>query len=177
MPFNITGRARTATAINGQIPGPTLHMREGDLVTIDVTNRLPFTSSIHRHGLRIPSEMDGVPGFSFGGIAPGQTFVYRFLLKQSGTYWYHVHGAEETGIYGSLVIELKGGFASRFDRDYVIVLSDWSDESPLTIISNLKCQSDYYNYNRRTLGTFIQDVRRDGLSATIQERLMWATCA
>lgn len=143
MLFNITGWTRTATAINGQIPGPTLRMREGDVVTIGVTNRLPFTSSIHWHGLRIPSAMDGVPGFSFSGIAPGQTFVYRFPLKQSGTYWYHAHGAEEqTGVYGSLVIEPKGGFASRFDRDYVIVLSDWSDESPLTIISNLKFQSD-----------------------------------
>ncbi|MBI2736862.1 MAG: copper resistance system multicopper oxidase [Rhodospirillales bacterium] len=174
MPFNITGWTRTATAINGQIPGPTLRMREGDSVTLSVTNRLPFTSSIHWHGLRIPSDMDGVPGFSFSGIKSGETFVYRFPLKQSGTYWYHAHGPEEqTGVYGSLVIEPKGGFASRFDRDYVIVLSDWSDESPLKIISNLKFQSDYYNYNRRTLGTFIEDSKRDGLGATIQDRLMW----
>lgn len=174
MPFNITGRTRTATAINGQIPGPTLRMREGDTVTLSVTNRLPFTSSIHWHGLRIPSDMDGVPGFSYAGIASGQTFAYRFALKQSGTYWYHAHGPEEqTGVYGSLVIEPRGGFATRFDRDYMIVLSDWSDESPLKIISNLKIQSDYYNYNRRTLGTFIQDSRRDGLGATIQDRLMW----
>jgi CopA family copper-resistance protein len=174
MPFNITGWTRTATAINGQIPGPTLRMREGDTVTLSVTNRLPFTSSIHWHGLRIPSDMDGVPGFSFGGIKSGATFVYRYALKQSGTYWYHAHGPEEqTGAYGSIVIEPKGGFANRFDRDYVIVLSDWSDESPLTIISNLKFQSDYYNYNRRTLGTFIQDAKRDGVGSTIQDRLMW----
>jgi CopA family copper-resistance protein len=174
MPFNVTGRTRTAMALNGQIPGPILRMREGETVTLAVTNRLTFTSSIHWHGLRIPSAMDGVPGFSFNGIAPGQTFVYRFPLKQSGTYWYHAHGPEEqTGVYGSLVIEPKGGFAQRFDRDYVVVLSDWSDESPLKIISNLKFQSDYYNYNRRTLGTFIQDTKRDGLGATIQDRLMW----
>jgi CopA family copper-resistance protein len=172
--FNVTGRTRTAAAINGQIPGPTLRFREGDTVTLAVTNRLSFTSSIHWHGLRIPSAMDGVPGFSFNGIAPGQTFVYRYSLKQSGTYWYHAHGPEEqTGVYGSMVIEPKGGFAQRFDRDYVIVLSDWSDESPLSIISNLKFQSDYYNYNRRTLGTFIQDAKRDGVGATIQDRLMW----
>jgi CopA family copper-resistance protein len=174
MPFNITGRAKTATAINGQIPGPTLRMREGDTVTLSVTNRFPFTSSIHWHGLRIPSDMDGVPGFSFNGIKSGETFVYRYALKQSGTYWYHAHGPEEqTGVYGSMVIEPRGGFATRFDRDYVIVLSDWSDESPLKIISNLKFQSDYYNYNRRTLGTFIEDARRDGLGATVQDRLMW----
>lgn len=174
MPFNITGRTKMATAINGQIPGPTLRMREGDTVTLSVTNRLPFTSSIHWHGLRIPSDMDGVPGFSFNGIKTGETFVYRYALKQSGTYWYHAHGPEEqTGVYGSMVIEPRGGFATRFDRDYVIVLSDWSDESPLKIISNLKFQSDYYNYNRRTLGTFIEDARRDGLGATVQDRLMW----
>ena len=174
MPFNITGWTRTATAINGQIPGPTLRMREGETVTISVTNRLPFTSSLHWHGLRVPSDMDGVPGFSFNGIKSGETFVYRFPLKQSGTYWYHAHGLEEqTGVYGSMVIEPKGGFATRFDRDYVIVLSDWSDESPRRIVSNLKFQSDYYNHNRRTLGTFIEDARRDGLGPTVQDRLMW----
>ncbi len=174
IPINITGRAMTATAINGQVPGPILRLREGDTVTLSVTNRLPFTSSIHWHGLRVPSPMDGVPGFSFSGIASGQTFVYRFPLRQSGTYWYHAHGPEEqTGVYGSIVIEPKGGFAQPFDRDYVVVLSDWSDESPLKIISNLKFQSDYYNYNRRTLGTFIEDSKRDGVGPTVQDRLTW----
>ncbi|WP_395714848.1 copper resistance system multicopper oxidase [Reyranella sp.] len=172
--FNVTGRTMTATAINGQVPGPTLRFREGDTVTLAVTNRLAFTTSIHWHGLRIPSPMDGVPGFSFNGIAPGETFVYRYALRQSGTYWYHAHGPEEqTGVYGSLVIEPKGGFAQRFDRDYVVVLSDWSDESPLAIISNLKFQSTYYNYGQRTLGTFIDDSRRSGLGATVSDRLMW----
>ena len=172
--FNVTGRTMTATAINGQVPGPTLRFREGDTVTLAVTNRLAFTTSIHWHGLRIPSPMDGVPGFSFNGIAPGETFVYRYALRQSGTYWYHAHGPEEqTGVYGSLVIEPKGGFAQRFDRDYVVVLSDWSDESPLAIISNLKFQSTYYNYGQRTLGTFIDDIRRSGLGATVSDRLMW----
>ncbi len=175
LPFNVTGRTMTATAINGQVPGPILRWREGETVTLAVTNRLSFPTSIHWHGIRTPSPMDGVPGFSFNGIAPGQTFVYRFPVRQSGTYWYHAHGAEEqTGVYGSLVIEPKGGFAQAFDRDYVIVLSDWSDESPLTIISKLKFDADYYNYNQRTLGTFINDVKRDGLGPTIEERLMWA---
>lgn len=174
LPFNVTGRTMTATAINGQVPGPTLRFREGDTVTLAVTNRLAFTTSIHWHGLRIPSPMDGVPGFSFNGIAPGETFVYRYALRQSGTYWYHAHGPEEqTGVYGSLVIDPKGGFAQRFDRDYVVVLSDWSDESPLAIISNLKFQSTYYNYGQRTLGTFIDDSRRSGFGATVSDRLMW----
>jgi len=175
LPFNVTGRIMTATAINGQVPGPILRWREGETVTLAVTNRLSFPTSIHWHGLRIPSPMDGVPGFSFNGIAPGQTFVYRFPVRQSGTYWYHAHGAEEqTGVYGSLVIEPKGGFAQPFDRDYVIVLSDWSDESPLRIISNLKFDANYYNYNKRTLGTFINDIKADGLGPTVEDRLMWA---
>ncbi len=174
MPFNITGRPRIATAINGQVPGPILRWREGDTVTLSVTNRLPHLSSIHWHGIRTPSPMDGVPGFSFKGIAPGETFVYQFRVPQSGTYWYHAHGPEEqTGVYGSLVIEPKGGFAQPFDRDYVVVLSDWSDETPTQIISNLKFQSDYYNRNRRTLGTFVEDAKRDGLGPTVSDRLMW----
>ena len=173
-PINITGRQRTATAVNGSVPAPILSWREGDTVTLAVTNRLSKPSSIHWHGVRTPSPMDGVPGLSFQGIAPGETFVYRFAVRQSGTYWYHGHGPEEqTGTYGSLVIEPKGGFAQRFDRDYVVLLSDWSDETPQSIVGNLKFQSDYYNRHRRTAGTFIEDARRDGLGATVQDRLMW----
>jgi FtsP/CotA-like multicopper oxidase with cupredoxin domain len=121
-----TGRTMTVTAINGQVPGQIVRLPEGDTVTLSVTNGLPFTSSIHWHGLRVPSSMDGVPGFSFNGIAPGQTFVYRFLLCQSGTYWHHAHGPEEqTGVHGTIVVEPKGGFAQPFHRDYVVMLSDW----------------------------------------------------
>jgi CopA family copper-resistance protein len=175
MPVNITGRARTATAINGQIPAPTLHWREGDTLTIAVTNRLSDPTSIHWHGIRTPSPMDGVPGLSFAGIPPGQTFVYRFPAHQSGTYWYHSHSAfqEQTGVYGPIIIEPKGGYARLFERDYVVFLSDWSDENPHSIISNLKFQSDYYNFRQRTLGTFIEDVNRQGLSETVSDRLMW----
>ncbi|MFO1081609.1 MAG: copper resistance system multicopper oxidase [Reyranellaceae bacterium] len=171
---NVTGRPRPATLINGLLPGPTLRWREGDTVTLAVTNRLPFTSSLHWHGIRLPAAMDGVPGFTYAGIAPGETFVYRFPVRQSGTYWYHAHGLEEqTGAYGSIVIEPRGGFANRFDRDYVVVLSDWSDESPRAIVGNLKFQSSYYNRHQRTVGTFLDDARRDGLGATVSDRLMW----
>ena len=143
-------------------------------MTLAVTNRLPFTSSIHWHGIRLPTGMDGVPGLSFKGIAAGETFTYRFRVPQSGTYWYHAHGPEvQTGVYGSIVIDPKGGFAQRFDRDYVVVLSDWSDETPTQIISNLKFQSDYYNYGRRTVGTFVDDTKREGLGPTVSDRLMW----
>jgi len=175
MPITITGRPGTATAVNGSVPAPTLRWREGDTVTLAVTNRLPEESSIHWHGIRTPSPMDGVPGLSFHGIAPGETFVYRFPVPQSGTYWYHSHSAfqEQTGVYGAIVITPKGGYGQAFDRDYVVLLSDWSDEHPDTIVSNLKFQSDYYNYGQRTLGTFVEDVNSKGLAATVADRLEW----
>jgi CopA family copper-resistance protein len=175
MLVNITGRTRTATAVNGQLPAPILRWREGDTITLAVTNRLSESTSIHWHGIRSPSPMDGVPGLSFAGISSGQTFVYRFPMHQSGTYWYHSHSAfqEQTGVYGPIIIEPKGGYAHPFDRDYVVLLSDWSDESPETIVSNLKFQSDYYNFHSRTLGTFIDDANRKGLAETASDRLMW----
>jgi len=175
MPINITGRPMTATGINGQVPAPILRWREGDTVTLAVTNRLSEPSSIHWHGIRTPSPMDGVPGLSFPGIAPGETFVYRFLVPQSGTYWYHSHSGyqEQTGVYGPIVIEPKGGYAQRFDRDYVVMLSDWSNENPEGIVSNLKFDSSYYNFGQRTIGTFFDDVEKKGLAATVADRIEW----
>ena len=174
-PINITGRARTATAVNGSVPAPILRWREGDTVTLAVTNRLSEPSSIHWHGIILPNPMDGVPGLTFAGIPPGETFVYRFPVRQNGTYWYHSHSGfqEQTGLYGPLVIQPKGGYAQPFDRDYVVMLSDWTDENPDTIVSNLKFQSNYYNYGQRTLGTFISDVAQNGLSSTVADRLEW----
>jgi len=119
--------------------------------------------------------MDGIPGLSFPGIMPGETFTYRFPVKQSGTYWYHSHSAyqEQTGLFGPIVIEPAAGYAERFDRDHVVLLSDWSAEDPADILGNLKFQSDYYNYGRRTAGNFLDDVRRGGLGATLSDRLDW----
>ena len=175
VPMNVTGRPVTATGINGQIPAPILRWREGDTLTLAVTNRLSEPSSIHWHGIRTPAPMDGVPGLSFPGIPPGETFVYRFPVRQSGTYWYHSHSGfqEQTGVYGPIVIVPKGGYAQGFDRDYVVLLSDWTDESPDTIVSNLKFQSNYYNYGQRTLGTFIADAQRAGLADTVADRIEW----
>ena len=175
VPVNVTGRPRTAIGINGMTPAPILRWREGDTVSVAVTNRLREPTSIHWHGIRVPSPMDGVPGFSFAGIAPGETFVYRFPVQQSGTYWYHSHSGfqEQTGLYGAIVVEPKAGYRYRFDRDYIVLLSDWTDEKPETILSNLKFQSDYYNRGQRTVGTFIEDTRRQGLSATVTDRLEW----
>ena len=175
VPINITGRARTATAVNGTVPAPILRFREGETVTINVTNRLDEPTSIHWHGVRLPNSMDGVPGLTFKGIMPGETFTYRFPVIQSGTYWYHSHSGmqEQTGLYGPLIFEPKAKEPYAYDRDYVVMLSDWTDEDPMTVVSNLKQQGDYYNYNQRTLGTFIADSKRQGFSATLADRLMW----
>jgi CopA family copper-resistance protein len=175
VPLTLAGRQATATGVNGQIPAPVLRWREGDTVTLAVTNRLSEPSSIHWHGVRTPSPMDGVPGLSFRGIPPGETFVYRFPVHQSGTYWYHSHSMfqEQTGLYGAIVITPKAGYAQAFDRDYVVLLSDWSFEAPETIVGNLKFQSNYYNYGQRTLGTFFNDAQRRGLADTVADRLDW----
>jgi CopA family copper-resistance protein len=174
-PINFTGKSAVATAINGSIPGPLLRWREGDTVTISVTNRLKVPTSIHWHGVRSPADMDGVPGLSFSGIAAGETFTYRIPVRQRGTYWYHSHSRfqEQTGHYGPLVIEPRDKDPVQSDRDYVIMLSDWTDEDPETLFSNLKQQSDYYNYHQRTVGTFFADVKKNGLAPTVSDRLLW----
>src|ERR1700722_4513627 len=172
---NFTGARRSATAINGQLPAPLLRWREGDTVTIRVTNRMPVSSSIHWHGVLVPADMDGVPGLSFPGIAPGQTYVYRFRVKQYGTYWYHAHTRfqEQTGLYGPIVIEPRGGEQHRADRDYTVLLSDWSDSDPEHLFATLKRQSDYFNFGKRTAGDFIDEARAKGLATTIRDWAPW----
>ena len=175
LPVNFTGRRAMATAVNGSVPGPTLRWREGDTVSIRVTNRMKVSTSIHWHGIRLPADMDGVPGLSYAGIAPGETFVYRFPVLQNGTYWYHSHTRfqEQTGLLGALIIDPRGKDPILFDREYVILLTDWTDTNPEIIFSNLKEDSEYYNFHRRTAGTFFSDVRSKGLRATVADRLMW----
>ncbi|MDA8127127.1 MAG: copper resistance system multicopper oxidase [Betaproteobacteria bacterium] len=174
-PVNFTGRPRMATTINGSIPGPVLRWREGDTVTLRVTNRLAEETSIHWHGILLPFDMDGVPGISFKGIPPGETFTYRFKVAQTGTYWYHSHSGmqEQTGMYGAIVIEAAEGETIRADRDYVIQLSDWTDEDPMRVMHKLKMQSDYYNFNKPTAVDFLRDAARNGLSAAVDDRKMW----
>lgn len=174
-PVNFTGAPQVATAVNGQVPGPVLYWREGDTVTLRVTNRLPVTSSIHWHGILVPTEMDGVPGISFTGIPPGQTFTYRFQVKQSGTYWYHSHSEfqEQSGLAGSIVIEPKNGERVKADRDYVVMLSDWVDGDPAKVFAKLKKMSDFFNTNQPTVGQFLSDVRKNGLGAALDKRKMW----
>ena len=154
--MNFTGSPKTALAINGSIPGPLLRWRQGDIVTLRVRNQLDEDTSIHWHGIILPANMDGVPGLSFHGIRPGDTYTYRFQVKQSGTYWYHSHSGfqEQRGIYGPLVIDAREPDPIRSDREHVILLSDWTDESPERVFAKLKKQSDYYNFNHRTAGDF-----------------------
>ncbi|MCA8023591.1 copper resistance system multicopper oxidase [Burkholderia metallica] len=175
-PINITGRARTATMINGTLPGPVLRWKEGDVVTLRVANQMSDQTSIHWHGILLPTNMDGVPGLSFSGIDPGETFTYRFKVRQHGTYWYHSHSSlqEQTGVYGPLVIDPKEPEPFKYDRDYVVMLSDWTDENPKRVKAKLKKQSNYYNFHQRAFGDFVRDVKKDGLSATIADRKMWA---
>ncbi|PYY81972.1 copper oxidase [Pseudomonas sp. TKO26] len=175
-PVNITGNPRTAMMINGGIPGPLLRWREGDTVTLRVKNRLNDTTSIHWHGILLPANMDGVPGLSFDGIEPDGMYVYTFKVKQNGTYWYHSHSGlqEQSGVYGPLVIDAKEPEPFQYDRDYVVMLTDWTDEDPVTLMKKLKKQSDYYNYHKRTLGNFIQDVSEKGWASTVADRKMWA---
>ena len=174
-PVNFTGKPSIAHTINGQLPGPILRWREGTTVTLRVTNHLPVQTSIHWHGIIVPFQMDGVPGISFPGIAPGETFVYRFPVRQSGTYWYHSHShfQEQTGPYGPLVIEPAGPDRIQSDRDYVVMLNDWTDLEPERIFAILKEHSDYFNFNALTLPDFVHDASMLGLRGALKAREMW----
>jgi CopA family copper-resistance protein len=172
---NFTGTPRMATTINGSIPAPTLYLREGDTVTIRVTNRLPVATSIHWHGIILPYQMDGVPGISFAGIAPGETFTYRFRIEQSGTYWYHSHSGmqEITGMYGTIIVEPRqwrnDPRRSRLRGAVVRLDRSGSDAG----IRQAQGQSDYYNYHQPTAVEFFRDASREGLQAAIGKRQMW----
>ncbi len=174
-PVEIEGRMGTAITLNGGIPGPIMRFREGETVTIRVHNRLREPTSIHWHGILLPYRMDGVPGVSFPGIPAGETFTYRYRVQQSGTYWYHSHTGlqEQRGHYGPIVIDPAAPDPVEYDREHVIVLSDWMFGDPYTAFAKLKKQSDYFNYQQRTVGDFLRDARRRGLGATIRDRLAW----
>jgi CopA family copper-resistance protein len=172
---NFTGQKRLATTVNGSLPAPTLRWKQGEKVTIRVTNTLAEETSIHWHGIILPSNMDGVPGLSFNGIKPGETFEYEFEVNQSGTYWYHSHSGfqEQTGLYGAIIIDPIESQPVKADRDFVITLSDWTDDDPEHIYSTLKKHSDFYNRQERTLFDTWQDIKENGIAETWQQRKMW----
>lgn len=172
----VDGKAYDRLAINGTIPGPLLRFTEGDDAVIRVTNTLDEPTSLHWHGLKLPGLMDGVTGFNgYPGIAPGETFTYRFKIRQSGTYWYHSHTGlqEQDGIYAPLVIAPESGETVKTERDYVVMLSDIHPERGMRILRNLKVDPGYYNYGKRTLGDFFRDVDKKGLSAALKDRAEW----
>ncbi|OIQ50859.1 Copper resistance protein A precursor [Pseudodesulfovibrio hydrargyri] len=174
-PVNFTGTRCMATAVNGSVPAPTLRWREGDTVSLNVTNNLAEDSSIHWHGIILPANMDGVPGISYPGIAPGETFHYEFKVRQSGTFWYHSHSKfqEQTGLHGAIVIDPAEPDPHHFDRDYVVMLTDWSDEDPDDIYAKLKKSSDYYNFHQRTFGDLFREIEAKGIARTWADRAMW----
>lgn len=171
----VAGKRARHITLNGRFPAPLLRWREGDDVRLRIHNTLDEPTSIHWHGLLLPWQMDGVPGVSFPGIAPGATFEYRFPLKQAGTYWYHSHSGfqEQIGHYGPIIVDPREPAPYQYEREYVVLLSDWSDEAPERIFSKLKKMSDNYNYQQRTVGDFLRDVRANGLAATLDDRRMW----
>ncbi|GAA3929096.1 copper resistance system multicopper oxidase [Litoribacillus peritrichatus] len=172
---NFTGVERKATTINGSIPAPTLRMREGETVTIRVTNHLKESTSIHWHGIILPYQMDGVPGISFPGIAPGETFTYTYKVEQNGTYWYHSHSGmqEITGMYGAIIIDPAEEDPVKFDSEHTILLSDWTDENPMDVFNKLKVQGDFYNFNQPTVFDGVKQVVDQGLAATLNDKAMW----
>ncbi len=173
--FHLDGRTASAITINGTIPGPVIRLKEGQQATLRVTNRLGESTSIHWHGLLLPPAMDGVPGVSFAGIEPDTTFTYRFPVKQSGTYWFHSHsgGQELSGMYAPMIIDPIEPEPFGYERDYVVMVSDWSFETPEALLSNLKKQGGYYNFQKRTASEFWTDVGRKGFWPALQNYLMW----
>lgn len=178
---NYTGKTRPAITINGSVPGPVLRWKEGTRVQLRVRNDLPRGSihgdstSIHWHGILLPSNMDGVPGLSFDGINRGESYLYEFDVRQGGTYWYHSHSGfqEQGGMYGPLIIDPIEPEPFSYDRDYVVFLSDWTDMDPARLFDRLKKFSEYDNYYQRTAVDFIRDARNEGLRETLRDRGEW----
>lgn len=166
---------KTGIGYNGASPGPVLRFKEGEEVTINVTNNLDEHTSVHWHGFILPYDQDGVPGISFPGIAPGETFTYRFPVVQSGTYWYHSHSGfqEPDGAYGAIIIEPKGREPFRYDREYVVQLADKHPHQGNRVMRNLKMSADYYNRQQQTVGDFFRETSEQGFLATLKDRRMW----
>ncbi len=174
-PFEVGGRRASAITLNGTVPGPLIRLQEGEEAVLRYTNKLEENTSIHWHGILLPNRMDGVPGVTYPGVAPGETFEARFRVRQYGTYWYHSHSGlqEQLGHYGPLIIDPAGPEPHEYDREYVIVLSDWTFEDPHAVMAHLKKGEGYYNFQKRTVFDFWDDVSDEGLWDTIKNRLMW----
>ncbi|MFN7158419.1 MAG: copper resistance system multicopper oxidase [Erythrobacter cryptus] len=164
----VQGRRGLGIAVNGSVPGPLIRLREGQKVRLAVTNHLPEDTSIHWHGLLVPFHMDGVPGISFPGIRPGETFTYEFPVRQAGTYWYHSHSGlqEQQGHYGPLVIDPAGSEPAEYERDFIILLSEFTPRDPHQIMARLRTGEGYFNYQQTSWS--------DAYPLSGRERRMWA---
>jgi CopA family copper-resistance protein len=175
MPHMVDGKRGEAIGINGSVPAPLIRLKEGQDVLLRVTNELDEPTSIHWHGILLPFQMDGVPGVSFDGIKPGTTFEYRYPVRQSGTYWYHSHSGlqEQLGHYGPMIIDPAGEDPVEYDREYPVVLSDWTFEDPYKVLEKNVKMEGYYNYQRRDVGEFLNDVKKKGFGSTMKDYLSW----
>lgn len=176
-PLHVAGGIAEAITVNGSIPGPVIRLQEGNEALIRVHNRMDESTSVHWHGILLPFTMDGVPGLSFSGIGPGETFTYRYPVRQNGTYWYHSHTGlqEQLGLYGQLIIEPADPDPVVYDVAYPVVLSDWTFEDPHTVLRNLKTIEGYYNFQRPTVANLDDQMRATGkgLGEVIADRLAW----
>ena len=163
-----TGKKMVGMTINGNIPGPTLRFKEGDYAVIYVENEMDVETSVHWHGLILPNFQDGVPYLTTPPIKAGTTFKYEFPVKQSGTYWYHSHTMlqEQSGVYGSIVIEAKES-SLEYDKDLVLVLSDWTNQKPMNVLRNLKRGNEWYNIKKGTATPLNRVIARNGLGAQL----------
>ena len=168
--FRTGGRSGHAITVNGTLPAPLIRLKQGQMVRLSVTNSLAEDTSIHWHGLIVPFQMDGVPGVSFPGIRPGETFRYEFPVRQAGTYWYHSHSGmqEAMGHYGPIVIDPAAADPVAYDREHVVLLSDWTPVHPHRLLQRLKQMGGYYNMQRQTLSGLLA-----GKDQSLEERLDW----
>ncbi len=175
-PFGVGSRATSALAINGSVPAPLLHAREGETAIVRVTNRLKESTSIHWHGVLVPNAMDGVPGVTFRGIEPGQTFTYRIPIRQNGTYWFHSHSGlqEQVGVYGPIVLDPADRDPVAYDREYVVMLSDWTFDNPMTLIEKLRKDAGYFNFQKLTAADYMKMARKEGRDPSPIDNSEWA---
>jgi len=174
-PLRVGTRSGVATTINGTVPGPLIRLREGNEAVLRVRNDLDESTSIHWHGFLIPNDMDGVPGVAFPGIPAHSTFTYRFPVRQAGTYWCHSHSGdqEQRGLYAPIIIDPRGPDRITYDRDYVVMLSDWTPQSEATILGNLKRVPGYYNWQQPTFADLQRESKTMGWRGAIAKRLAW----
>ena len=174
-PVRIDGRAGMAVGVNGTIPSPLIRFKEGEEIILNVKNILNVDTSIHWHGLLVPFPMDGVPGVTFAGIKPGETFQYKYSVPQSGTYWYHSHSGlqEQQGHYGPIIIDPKDKDPVQYDREYVMVLSDWTFQSPHKIFAKLKKMSESFNFQKHTIPDFLNEAKINGFRNVARQRAQW----